>query len=467
MQDLGRKPWVLLFAGLLACGGDSNGSGEGPTGVIESASGPATQGAGSTGGGEGEAGEAGNNGVTSVASSPGSDSSGGGDQPLFDLGDGSFCQNREAGAHCDGTTEVQCDGSGGIVGTESCIPGVCLDGTGCVDCEAGWWTCKGPRVMACNTDGVPQWEEIEVCDAAAGMYCDVSVGGCSPLAPLGGVEPTGQYYQYSSFSPEADGFSTVCDVDADEDRIWFVAYNAAGQLAIGAYDVALLDSDGDGELEPHQHPDDPEHTGPIEERVFTFVQSFPVANESAVPHTMELHATPTTIFFAGPSQITAYDLATNTPSPAALAPAWIAGQTYSYLAFLGYDELSGTWYSGNETARRVFQYDPESLSWGYAFEYPALAGSHMDGLEVVTDENTGTAYVYVSDMTSNFIGQYRHDPQLGWVQENLFTYNEAAGEVVEGFGYGALRHFWVGSYTQNSFYEIGGGALTEYLDPPA
>lgn len=29
----------------------------------------------------------------------------------------------------------------------------------------------------------------------------------------------------------------------------------------------------------------------------------------------------------------------------------------------------------------------------------------------------------------------------------------------------ALSHFWVGGWNQNSFYEIGGGALTELLDP--
>lgn len=450
------------FAGLVACGTTAAGDEPNLTGISGAEAGQdstgtttnadSTQGAGA----EGEA---------TAATAPGPGESG--DQTFFDLGDGSICESQPAGALCDGTIEVMCDGNSGLVSTTECLPGACIAGTGCVDCQEGEWTCKGPRVMACNTDAVPFWEEIEVCDAAGGMYCDVSVGGCSPLAPLGGTKPTGEYYQYSSFSPAVDGFNVVCDVDADGDRIWFVANNAQGQLSVGAYDVTLLDSDLDGELEPHQHPEDPEHTGPIEERVFTFVQSFPIDNGGAVPHQMELHATPTTLYWAGPQFITAYDLATNTPSVEAMAPPWLATQTYAYLAFLGHDDVNDVWYSGNETARRVFQYDAETETWGYAFEYPALAGDHMDGIEVVTDPNTGTAFVYVSDMTSNFIGQYRHDPQLGWVQENLFTYNEAAGEVVEGFGYGALRHFWVGSYTQNSFYEIGGGALTEFLDPPA
>ena len=449
----------------MACNGSGDDGNRTPTGGIGGAE---TQGSepGASGEDDGDADGDGDDGDGDDGDD--GDGSGGddGDQVRFDVGDGEFCQGKEAGTYCDDNDAVTCDGNGTETETTACLPGVCLDGVGCVDCMAGQWTCKGARVMACNTDGaVPFWEQIEVCDPAAGMYCDVTVGGCSPLTPLGGTEPTGQYYQYSVHPLAADGFSVVCDVDADGDRIWFVA-NSAGSLSIGAYDVTVLDSDGDGEIEPNQHPDDPENTGIVEERVFTFVQSFPISNGGAVPHQMELHATPTTIFIAGPSQVSAYDLATGTISQEAPAPPWMATQPYPYLAFLGFDELSGVWYSGNESARRVFQYDPETTTWGYAFEYPALAGSHMDGLEVVTDESTGTAYVYVSDMTSNFIGQYRHDPVEGWVQENLFSYAEENGEVVEGFGYGALRHFWVGSYTQNSFYEIGGGDLTQYLEPP-
>jgi len=397
--------------------------------------------------------------------SPGDDTAGG---AVFDVGAAGQCGGKAAGTYCDGDTTYTCDGNGTTTNTTQCLPGVCIEGTGCADCEAGWFTCKGPRVMACDTVGaVPTWDEVEVCDSAAGLYCDATVGGCSPLAPIGGTEPTGSYHLYSTHPIAQDGFSVVCDVDTYENQIYFVAYDAANQLVVGRYDVTLLDSDGDGELEPHQHPDDPDHPGPVEERVFTLVDSFPVSNPGAVPHTMELHATATTLFYAGPSQITAYDLATGVTSMEAPAPAWLGGQTYPYLAFLGRDDLTGVWYSGNETARRVFQYDPETMTWGYAFQYPVLAGDHMDGLEVVTDPNTGIAYVYVSDMTSNFIGQYRHDPVDGWVQENLFTYSEQNGEVVEGFGYGAFFHFWVGSYTQNSIYEIGGGDTIDFLEPPA
>jgi hypothetical protein len=385
--------------------------------------------------------------------------------PKFDLGDGSFCESQAAGTFCDGASAVQCDGNGGIVDTTVCTPGVCVDGEGCVTCTAGQWTCKGPRVMSCNVDGVPYWEEAEVCDPAAGEYCDISVQGCSPLAPLGDVVPTGEYYLYSTFSPLADGFNTVSDVDSEGNRIWFTAYSGA-QLVLAAYDVILLDSDGDGKLEPHQHPSSVDEPGPIEERVFTFVQSLPFSNFGAIPHQMELYATPTTISYAGPNQITALDLATGVTSQVAPKSPWIGTMTYGYLAFLGYDDVNDVWYSGNESFRRVFQYDAETMTWGYAFEFPVLSGDHMDGMDVVTDPSTGVPYVYVSDMTSNFIGQYRHDPEIGWVQENMFTYADDTGVPVEGFGFGALNHFWVGGWNQNSFYEIGGGDLTQFLEPP-
>jgi hypothetical protein len=386
------------------------------------------------------------------------------DGAKFDLGDGSLCDSRPAGLFCDGDTAVQCDGNGGTTDTTECTPEICVEGEGCVACTAGQWTCKGARVMTCNDQAVPYWEEVEVCDPAANEFCDISVPGCAALTPIGGVEPTGEYYLYSTFAPTADGFTTVSDVDSHGDRIWFVAWHG-GQLTVGGYDVQLLDTDGDGELEPHQHPESEDQPGPIEERVFTFAQSFPISNDGAIPHQMELYATATTISWAGPNQITAYDLATGTTSQVAPKSPWIGTLTYGYLAFLGYDDVNDVWYSGNETARRVFQYDAETMTWGYAFEFPVLSGDHMDGMDVVTDESTGTPYVYVSDMTSNFIGQYRHDPVLGWVQENMFSYAEDTGVPVEGFGFGALSHFWVGGWEQNSFYEIGGGDLTEFLDP--
>jgi hypothetical protein len=320
--------------------------------------------------------------------------------------------------------------------------------------------------MACNTAGAdPAWEEVEVCDPTLQMVCDAPMGTCIPLAPIGGIEPTGEYYQYAVFDLTPDGFSQISDVDSYENRIYFVAMQG-GVLTIGRYDVELLDSDADGKLEPNQHPDNPDEPGPIEQRVFTFVESFPANNPGAFPNVMELYAKQNSIIYSGMIDVREHDFATGAITQVAPMPTWIGTTNYSWLAFLGYDDINDVWYSGNESARRVFQYDAATQTWGYAFEFPALAGDHMDGLEVVTDVTTGTPYVYVSDMTSNFIGQYRHDPDLGWVQYNLFSYVEAGGMAapLEGFGFGALNHFWCGSLI-STFYELGGGDIQQFVDP--
>lgn len=83
--------------------------------------------------------------------------------------------------------------------------------------------------------------------------------------------------------------------------------------------------------------------------------------------------------------------------------------------------------------------------------------------DVVTDPNSGETYVYVSDMTSDRIGQYRLDAQHGWVQENLLSYEGAGTEIVEGMGFGAFNHFWATSGI--SLYEVGGGDLSAYTEP--
>ncbi len=389
-----------------------------------------------------------------------------GSQTKFDLGSNSgLCLDQPAGIFCKGSIAVECDGAGNAVDTMNCLPEICVDGEGCVACLDGQYACKGPRVLSCNTAGPePTWQQDEVCDPAAQMVCDSASGSCVPLAPIGDITPTGEYYQYAVFDLTADGFSGISDVDSIDNRIYFVAMKN-GVLTIGAYDVELLDSDGDGLLEPNQHPDYPDAQGPIEERVFTFVNSWPVDNPGAFPNIMEVYAKANSVVFSGPNDVREYDFATGITSQVAPMPTWIGSTNYSWLAFLGYDEINEVWYSGNESARRVFQYDAETQTWGYAFEFPVLAGDHMDGMEVVVDQETAIPYVYVSDMTSNFIGQYRHDPELGWVQQNLFSYVEAAGAPVEGFGFGALNHFWSGSL-YSTFYELGGGDLSEYTDPP-
>jgi hypothetical protein len=407
---------------------------------------------------------------------------------VFDVGAGGevFCQNREAGVYCSDNRAIVCGDSGNVVSDDGCVPGVCQEGVGCVDCLDGQYTCDGPRVMACDTTQDPAvWQEMEVCDPSANEACtlcdyandpncdDPPLGACRTTPLLGSATPTGSYYQYALFAADSNPYMGGGDVDSwiagtlpgDDNRI--VVYNNAGTFDI--YTVDLLDSDGDGVLEPNQHPDNPDETGPIEERVLTHLES--VAAPAGLSATInELYMpSPDRLFNGGPT-LDEFVIAGGSNTLVSTPPTWMGSQRFS---FIGRDEINGRWYAGNENGgtigptggRRVYQHSPETDTWGIAFDYPDLAGSHADGMEVVVDERTGTPYVYISDMTSDFIGQYRWDLNKGWVQENLFQYT-GTGDLVEGMGFGAFNHFWATGGQSGSLYEVGGGDLQEYVEPP-
>lgn len=370
------------------------------------------------------------------------------------VGGGIFCMGKPAGIFCDDNVAVECGAMGNVLDQTTCVGDFCLEGTGCVECLAGQFDCQGPNIMACDdTANPPDWTQTGTCDPASNQTCDIATGTCIPLAPTGTTVPTGVYYQYAFLQQGSTPFLGGYDVDSFEDRIYVNGFNSA----IDIYEVQLLDSDGDGVMEPNQHPDNPDETGPIEERVLTFIESVPWGASISISQA-ELYALDDR-FFMGGNTITEMVMATGTKSVVSMSPGFT-----SYMAQIGYDDVNEVWYASNESNRRVFQRDSVSGAWGHAFEYPPLAGDHMDGLEVVTDPETGIPYVYVSDMTSDFVGQYRKDPDLGWVQENLFEYQGTAGVALEGMGFGALNHFWATG--GSSLYEIGGGDLSEYLEPP-
>ena len=450
---------AMLVCGGLAIACKADGSGDD---VAESGIGSANGGTDTATSGEGTEGTEGENGPGPGPGTNPDDSSGGGSvtdgNPKYDVGAGgaNFCMDKEAGVYCYDNSAIECGDNGNEVANDLCTPDACLDGMGCVECLTGQYDCKGAAVYQCNDAAVPPvWEQIEVCDPAAGMGCDMALGTCVPLATLGGTTPTGEYYQFAYFTTGAV-FRGGYDVDSIGDRI-FVASQMGG---VDEYTLELLDSDGDGMFEPNQHPDNPDEPGEIEERVLTFVTNYAFPGTSL--STAELYSDDDRFFIGGP-QITEYILASGATSVITTAPAWTQSG-YPRFSQIGYDDVNGIWYASNEMARRVFQYCAETDTWGLAFLYPDLAGSHMDGIEVVTDPETGIPYVYVSDMTSDFIGQYEKHPDLGWQQKNLFSYASVTGDAVEGMGFGALYHFWATG--GNSLFEIGGGELQEFVEPP-
>ncbi|MBC8070970.1 MAG: hypothetical protein IAG13_21780 [Deltaproteobacteria bacterium] len=416
-----------------------------------------------TPGSEGETGTQPTTGATDGSTSESPETTAVAEGPKWDVGgavDPGDCEKSPAGIFCKEGVALECDGAGGVVSSETCLPDICVEGEGCVECLDNQYHCSGPRVMTCNADAdPPRWVEIDVCDPTIGEGCDQELGACEILQVLGDNVVTGSYYQYANFSTSGTPYLGGFDVDSYDNRIYVTDF--AG-TRVDIYEVQLLDSDGDGSLEPNQHPDNPDEPGPIEERTIEFIESIsPVEVFNTGLIASEIFATDDRMWVGGAS-IREYVFGSPGSSVVTTAPNWVYPGLGCF-SMIGRDEVSGVWYAANEFGRRVLQHDAETDTWGIAFLFPDLAGSHMDGLEIVTDPNTGTPYVYVSDMTSDYIGQYRLDDELGWVHENLFQYSGTAGESVEGMGFGALNHFWITGYA--ALYEIGGGDLAVYTEP--
>ena len=395
------------------------------------------------------------------------------DQACDDSGDIPVCVTPET---CDDDimnqdeTDVDCGGDicppcatgGECIEDEDCMTGVCDDGM-CKLCRAGSYHCFGNWLRLCSADG-SSWDDVDHCDAFSGYVCNPVEGVCEPAEAigLGPDSPTGEYYRYAHFTTADSVFLGGADVDSLDDRIYV---NRDGSH-VDVYSITLLDSDGDTLMERNQHPDNPANTGPIEERVLTFIETIDIP--IGATHNNELYITPDSIIFtkstSEPGDIFKYDFGAGTVTPIVDVSTGIWNQV------LGYDEVNHLWYSAVPYERWVFSYDPIENEWVMEFVYPNLSGDHSDGMEVVTDPRTGIPYIYCSDMTSNFIAQYRKDDDGMWVQENLFSYNNPDPEHVEGMGFGALGHFWVTNEGYgvpdgtNGLYEIGGGDMDEFLN---
>ena len=332
-------------------------------------------------------------------------------------------------------------------------------------CTAGSFKCNGNEVLQCNPGPPAKWvpkSPATICNASSGQICSAATGTCTAATTIGGTTPTSKYYQYAIFQSGSSAFLGGGDVTSWGDYV----YATRSSQYIDVYKITLLDSDGDGKLEPNQHPDNPKHTGPIEQRTIQFVKTYAKSGEGAPVYSTTVSGLLSTsnndIYSVGPSHngsITLYDFASKTST----VP-FMPTSTTLAMSFLGYAHDEKLFYGGNESYRRVYSFHVPTKAWVLEFQYPNLAGSHMDGIEAVVSPKTGQQFVYVSDMTTDFIGQYRRDDAQGWVQEALFEYNDATKSMLEGFGFGTLNHFWATSGSGH-LYELGGGDIQEDLEP--
>jgi len=204
-----------------------------------------------------------------------------------------------------------------------------------------------------------------------------------------------------------------------------------------------------GGTDPNLHPDNPDATGPMVARTFS---DRVVYSNTGIGHysQSEIYATADALYFrnsSGPwgglgGDLLKYDLASGTTSV----------ELTSAGSFLAYDDATGTWYTGHENNRGVYSWN--GSGWDLEFTYDNMAGSHMDGMEFVNGA------MFVSDMTSDYILQATYNSGTGdWDKKNLFAYNDPTSTYVEGMGFGALDHFWVGA--GYNLIEIGGGKLQQ------
>jgi len=367
------------------------------------------------------------------------------------------------GTRCGGCLEGKACGS-----DHDCKSGACSGGT-CKLCKAGAGGCLGNLVRVCGSDEA-SWSTVATCDPSKAQVCDASTKKCETLKPTGSPTATGTYYLFTMFETGKSDFKGGYDVDSIVSTVGdtqgnLIYVNRATQLDV--YRVELVDSDKDGKLEPNQHPDNPDAKGPIEARKLTFLKTYSNV-KLGQPSIGELYAAADRVYFlrrddaSSGSDVYEFILATGVTNLVVPHNPKVA------MCLLGYDEVNKRWYAANDqkvdsVTRRVYAYYPDG-GWAAEFDWPNLAGGHGDGMEVVVDTKTGIPYVYVSDMTSDFLAQYYRDAATGkWVQKNVFKYMETAKQSVEGMGFGAFQHFWITSGT--ALYEVGGGDLQQFIGP--
>ena len=383
-----------------------------------------------------------------------------GTEQCVESGGSASCVDSCTNGSKDGTeTDVDCGGAcapcankKACLVDEDCTNNSCVNQV-CEECKAKSFSCLGNLLRQCKDDN-SGWTTVATCDPTIGEGCNASTQQCEVFTPIGSPDVTGTYYLFGYFEKDLSEFKGGYDVDSYEDLIYV---NNGGKLDV--YKVTLLDTDGDGKMEPNQHPDNKDATGPKEERKLAYLKTY----ENVTLGTgskAEIYAEQDRIYFLK-------DNATKTTDIHEFI--FATGQTTLVhagnirLTCLGYDEQAKHWYGAfNSAIRRVYSFYPDGGGWALEFLYPPLAGQHLDGLEIVVDPKAKVSYVYVSDMTSDFLTQYYRDAVTGqWVQKNVFEYKEQENQHVEGMGFGAFQHFWMTS--GKALYEVGGGDLQKYV----
>ena len=247
------------------------------------------------------------------------------------------------------------------------------------------------------------------------------------------------YYKYGEWNPDGHGVSDVGGfIDntgllggSNGDEYIFFREGDIGYI----YRVNVI---GD----PNIHPDNPNATGAISPRTFTYINQFAVTHSYATGG--EFYIDNTGIYYGSGRGVKAWDF-NLVPQPDA-TNGGISSDT------LAKNITTGEWWTATWN-RKIYKYNNTTTTWEYQFTYPSLAGSHHDGMEIINNQ------LFISDMTSDKIIRYDINSTTGIVEDtsSYVEYSYTSAPYVEGMGFGPNKHFWMAS--GNVVYEIGKGDM--------
>ena len=248
-----------------------------------------------------------------------------------------------------------------------------------------------------------------------------------------------EYYKYGAWTPDGHGASDIGGfIDkngllggTNGDQYIFFRENNIGYI----YKVEV---NGD----PNMHPDNPDATGPIAPRTFTYINQFPVNHSYATGG--EFYIDNTGIYYGSGRGIKKWDF--NLVSQPDEISSNLTSDT------LAKNITTGEWWTATSN-RGIYKYNNTTHTWESQFTYPSLAGSHHDGLEIINNQ------LFISDMTSDKIIVYDINTTTGVVDDtsSYKEYTYTSGPDVEGMGFGPNKHFWIASGWGGTLYEVGGG----------
>jgi hypothetical protein len=245
------------------------------------------------------------------------------------------------------------------------------------------------------------------------------------------------YYNYWTWdSGQSSAYGVDGWVDGGTDKIIFYSGSTAY-----IYQVTTA---GNANL----HPLNPDATGPISTRTFTYDSSFTLQN-SNYSHECAFYVGSDGFYLGATNGIEKYDFAGNYlttiggPSP---------NQGGYSTQSLAYDAVNNNWWAAtigfSPSDVEMYMLDGDNLAPGWQLQFTyASPGSHHDGLEILSNGNL---------LSADYTGEILEFTQAG-VLVDTHTHDPFPTEL-EGMGYGALGHYWGGSHS-GLIFEFGGGSL--------